>query len=88
MTIAEHRRSPGRWLGLLWLLGAPAAAAAQAPPIPPAPPAWLAGCWLQTGPGLTIEEVWLRPAGGSAVGASRTMAGDTLSLWELMVIRP
>jgi hypothetical protein len=43
---------------------------------------------LQTGPTLTIEEVWLRPVGGSTVGMSRTLAGDTLTIWELMVIRP
>jgi hypothetical protein len=61
------------------------AAAAQAPP---APPAWMAGCWRQDGPNHTVEEVWLRPVGGATVGVSRTMAADTLLLWELMIIRP
>ena len=85
MTIGDGRRSPSHWLGLVCLLVTPATTLAQAPP---APPAWLSGCWRQDGPTHTIEEVWLSPVGGTTVGVSRTMAADTLLLWEVMVIRP
>lgn len=87
MTIGDGRRSPGRWLGLVCLLVTPTAVLAQAAPVP-SPPAWLSGCWRQEGPTHTIEEVWLRPVGGTTVGVSRTVAADTLLLWEVMVIRP
>jgi hypothetical protein len=87
MTIGDGRRSPGRWLGLVCLLVTPAAILAQAAPVP-SPPAWLSGCWRQEGPTHTIEEVWLSPVGGTTVGVSRTVAADTLLLWEVMVIRP
>jgi len=87
MTIGDGRRSPGRWLGLVCLFVTPATTLAQAAPVP-SPPPWLSGCWRQEGPTHTIEEVWLSPVGATTVGVSRTMAADTLLLWEVMVIRP
>lgn len=39
------------------------------------------------GPAQSVEEIWLPPAGGALVGLGRTMAGDTLRAYELLVIR-
>jgi hypothetical protein len=50
-------------------------------------PGWLVGCWRLAEPDRVIEEVWLPPAGGALLGVSRTIAQDSLTSWELMVIR-
>jgi uncharacterized protein DUF6265 len=34
---------------------------------------WLAGCWRQTAARGTIEEQWMRPAGGTMLGVGRTV---------------
>lgn len=85
MRIAEGQSDRRTVTGLVILLMVPAVSLAQAPP---APPGWLAGCWQQTGPAHTVEEVWFPPSGGMTIGMSRTVAADTLLLWEFMAIRP
>jgi hypothetical protein len=50
-------------------------------------PGWMVGCWRQVQAARIIEEVWLGPAGGALVGMSRTVEGDSLRSWELMVVR-
>jgi hypothetical protein len=35
---------------------------------------WLAGCWQGEARGRTFEEHWMKPAGGSMIGMSRTVA--------------
>lgn len=50
-------------------------------------PGWMAGCWRQVQADRVIDEVWLAPAGGALVGVSRTVDGDSLRTWELMVVR-
>jgi hypothetical protein len=43
---------------------------------------WLAGCWeLQRGNRQTLE-MWMAPAGGLMLGASRTIAGGTVREFE------
>ena len=43
---------------------------------------WLAGCWeLQRGHRQTIE-MWMAPAGGLMLGASRTIVGGTVREFE------
>ena len=43
---------------------------------------WLAGCWeLQRG-SRTGFEMWMPPAGGIMMGASRTVAGGKVVEWE------
>lgn len=48
---------------------------------------WMAGCWRQLDAGVVVEEVWLGPQGGTMVGVSRTVFGDTTRSTEHMVIR-
>lgn len=66
---------------MLLLVAFPAARlAAQASPIDRA--GWLAGCWeLRTPTRLTIE-MWMPPAAGMMLGASRTTMGDRVREFE------
>jgi len=48
--------------------------------------AWLQGCWQATSAERTVEEQWMAPRGNSMVGSSRTVRGDTLAGYELVVI--
>ncbi|MCL7713891.1 DUF6265 family protein [Stenotrophomonas mori] len=45
---------------------------------------WLAGHWCGGSAERTIEEVWLPAAGGTLLGMSRTLGGDTLASFEFM----
>ena len=36
---------------------------------------WLAGCWEQRSPNRLTMEMWMPPAGGTMMGASRTTIG-------------
>ncbi len=48
---------------------------------------WLAGCWeLRRGERITVE-MWMAPAGGLMLGASRTTVGTALREWEQLSIR-
>ena len=60
----------------------------------PAPPAnaavdslhWLSGCWSRDANGRRTEEHWMRPAGGTLLGMSRTVAnGRTLEFEHLLI---
>lgn len=52
--------------------------------------AWFTGCWAYTSPRVVIEEHWMKPAGGSMIGMSRTLrrgaAGDSTIAWEFIRI--
>jgi hypothetical protein len=48
--------------------------------------AWLQGCWTAVTPGRLIEENWTSPRGGSMIGVSRTIAGDSLAGYELVIL--
>jgi len=61
------------------------AAAPQARPIDRV--AWLQGCWTQASPRRTIEEQWMAPRGNSMIGMGRTVRGDSLVEFEVVVIR-
>lgn len=75
-------------LGLLSLLVsfAPGAAA-------PAPAggierlAWMQGCWELKSADRTVEEQWMVPRGRTMLGASRTVRGERLVAFELVVLR-
>jgi len=56
------------------------AASANADPV--APLAWMAGCWEVRTATRVTEEQWMRPAGSSMLGMSRTVAGGALREWE------
>ena len=49
--------------------------------------AWLAGCWRAESKHRTVEESWMAPRGGSMIGVSRTVRGDSLFEYELVVVR-
>jgi hypothetical protein len=49
--------------------------------------AWLQGCWVATTPGRVIEENWTAPRGGSMIGISRTITGDSLAGYEMVILR-
>ncbi len=48
--------------------------------------AWLAGLWEGEAFGGTFEEVWNPPSGGSMVGMYKTLNGDRVGFYELMLI--
>ena len=43
---------------------------------------WLAGCWEQQRGNRQSFEMWMPPAGGLMLGASRTIRGTTLAKWD------
>ena len=43
---------------------------------------WLAGCWELKRGSRTGFEMWMPPAGGIMMGASRTVAGGAVVEWE------
>ncbi len=49
--------------------------------------AWLGGCWQSEGGNRTTVEMWMPPAGGLMVGASRTVAGGQARGYEHLRIR-
>ena len=67
------------------LLAAPAGAVRAQPPSVERL-AWLAGCWERRSGARLVEEQWMRPRGGTLLGASRTTRGDTLVEWEQLRI--
>lgn len=48
---------------------------------------WLQGCWQTATPRRVIEENWTAPRGRSMIGVSRTLRGDSLVEYELVVLR-
>jgi hypothetical protein len=49
--------------------------------------AWLKGCWTSNRNDRTITEHWLKPAGGTMLGISRTVADGKTVEFEFMQIR-
>jgi len=48
---------------------------------------WLAGCWMREGRnGLVVEEQWMKPAGGTMIGMSRTVRGERTLAHEFLRI--
>jgi hypothetical protein len=67
------------------LLSLPAAPAAPAdPPRGVDDLAWMSGCWMQTRPDGFVEEHWMKPAGGTLLGMSRTVKGGRTTEWEFL----
>ena len=48
---------------------------------------WLAGCWTGTMQGRHVEEHWMKPAGGTMFGMSRTVADDKTVAFEFLELR-
>jgi hypothetical protein len=49
--------------------------------------AWLEGCWSSNRDGRETTEYWLKPAGGTMLGISRTIADGKTLEFEFMQIR-
>ncbi len=48
--------------------------------------AWLKGCWVQTRPNGTVEELWTAPGGGVMLGLGRTLKDGKLREYEFVRI--
>ncbi len=48
--------------------------------------AWLEGHWIGEGLGGKVEEVWLKPEGGSMLGMFRLISGGKPNFYELVTI--
>lgn len=49
--------------------------------------AWLQGCWEMTSAQGTVEEQWMAPRGESMIAVNRTIRGNRLVGYELVVLR-
>lgn len=67
---------------ILLLLAAAAAGLLPAPPVRIDRIGWMAGCWESAGPRRVVEEQWTRPRGGTMMGVSRTVMGDSTREYE------
>jgi len=73
---------------VMLLLSSAALAAAGSAPVPRLERiAWLQGCWQAQSPTRVIEENWMAPRGGAMLGVGRTVRGDSLAEYELIVLR-
>lgn len=48
--------------------------------------AWLEGHWIGAGLGGKVEEVWLKPEGGTMLGMFRLISGGKPNFYELVTI--
>lgn len=48
--------------------------------------AWIAGCWKNEFPKVTIEEQWMKPAAGSMIGMNRTASKKRTVAYEFLRI--
>ena len=69
-----------------FLAAARFALAADAPPARVADFGFMAGCWQGGDAQTTMEEVWMRPAGGSMMGTSRVLAGGRTVFSEFVEV--
>ena len=49
--------------------------------------AFLAGCWELKDARRTVQENWMAPLGNTMISTGRTVRGDSLAEYELVVIR-
>jgi hypothetical protein len=49
--------------------------------------AWIAGCWELKDGRRTVNERWMPPLGNTMLGAGRTVRGDSLTDYEIVIIR-
>jgi hypothetical protein len=54
---------------------------------PPTSPEWLAGCWRRERGKTIVEEQWSLPRGGTMLGTSRTVRGDSTVEYEFLMLR-
>ncbi|MDQ3071578.1 MAG: DUF6265 family protein [Acidobacteriota bacterium] len=49
--------------------------------------AWIAGCWTSSSGGRQVDEQWMKPAGGTMLGISRTVAKGRTVATEFIQLR-
>ena len=49
--------------------------------------AWLAGCWEARRGSRVIQEHWMPPLGNTMLSVGRTVRGDSLAEFEMVIIR-
>lgn len=49
---------------------------------------WMQGCWERATRSGAVEEQWTAPRGGTMLGVSRTVRGDSTVAWEYLRIVP
>lgn len=47
---------------------------------------WLQGCWVSVSPERVVEEHWTGARSGTMMGISRTLSGDTLAGYEIVIL--
>src|SRR5215212_5180369 len=80
-----NSRSLAICAGLLWVVAG--IGAATQPPITIEQVSWLAGCWEHVTPQRRVEEHWMAPRGHTMLSAGRTVAGEKLVEFEMVLIR-
>jgi len=48
--------------------------------------AWMSGAWSISSNGRVVEEMWTAPAGGTMIGAGRTVSGEKTKFFEFLRI--
>ena len=48
---------------------------------------WLQGCWVSVSPERVVEENWTGARSGTMMGISRTLSGDSLAGYEVVILR-
>jgi hypothetical protein len=48
--------------------------------------AWMAGCWELSSGALVVDEQWMEPRGGTMLGMSRTVSGDSTVAYETVLL--
>jgi hypothetical protein len=71
----------------LYLLFSATLAVAQEPAFTISDLGWLKGCWSSNRDGRTTTEHWLKPAGGTMLGISRTIEDGKTVEFEFMQIQ-
>jgi hypothetical protein len=79
-------RRLGRAIVTACMAAAGSATAADAPPARIADFGFMAGCWQGGDAQSSMEEVWMRPAGGSMMGTSRVLAGGKTVFSEFVEV--
>jgi hypothetical protein len=87
LLVAAHFAHVSLKVILLGLLLLPTLALAQERTFTINDLTWLKGCWTSNHNNRTITEHWLKPAGGTMLGLSRTVAEGKMAAFEFMQIR-
>jgi hypothetical protein len=77
----------GSFVLVAWMTSNPGVPNGSSEPVRIENVAWLAGCWESVSGERTVEEQWMAPRGGTMIGVGRTIRGDKLVEYEVVVLR-